>query len=324
MSLGLPDMVSSAGHPLESSCDVQMPVEFECFQPNPTVTWADAPDGTVAYVLVFDDPDAGDYPHWAIVNIPAAEGGLDAGISGEAITNTPAGRGLRAGQRLWVERLPRVMPAGSPHLPVAAGAVSEALPEGLGLLRRRRRPPMRWPSPRPAPATSTGPAPLADPPTCGAAPWAGTDATRTHRAPRWHAVILVIGMVVYGAAWAAPSWTQLHRRSGAKDHASFHYAVQAAAAGQDPYDAAGLQALAEADGVQTEVYPRIYPPPALLAFSWTLPLDFRLSQSVGWVLNHVALAGLLVLLRRWFAPPLFLLGATLALFTRSSRASAWA
>ena len=132
MSLGLPDMVSSAGHPLESSCDVQMPVEFECFQPNPTVTWAGAPDGTVAYVLVFDDPDAGDYPHWAIVNIPAAEGGLDAGISGEAITNTPPDGAYELDNGFgWSGYLGSCPPA--PHTyRWRLWAVSEALPEGLG------------------------------------------------------------------------------------------------------------------------------------------------------------------------------------------------
>jgi hypothetical protein len=131
----------------------------------------------------------------------------------------------------------------------------------------------------------------------------------------WQRATLVTAVVLYAVTSAAPSWHALQARRGAKDHASFHYAAQVAADGQDPYDAPALQARADADGVRTEVYPWIYPPPALLGFSWTLPLSFAASQKLSWALNHASLAGLLFTLWRWFRPAPALIGLALVAFT---------
>ena len=69
-----------------------LPTSFECYQSNPEMQWEGLPEGTVALALIFDDPTAGNFPHWAIYNIPPTETGLAAGISGDGITNTlPAG-----------------------------------------------------------------------------------------------------------------------------------------------------------------------------------------------------------------------------------------
>lgn len=127
------------------------------------------------------------------------------------------------------------------------------------------------------------------------------------------ALLLVCG-VVYAVAFAAPAWRDLHRRAGAKDHATFHLAVREAAAGGDPWDTAALRRRGRQEGLSTEIHPWIYPPPALLAFAWTLPLPLRLSQQVGFFLQQGALVGLLVLLRRWLTAPVWLLGAALLAF----------
>lgn len=87
-SLTIPALTSSAGHPNEAECDGQLPVEYECANASPEVAWSGAPSETVAYVLIFDDPDAGDYDHWAVVNIPADATGLIAGASGDGVTPT--------------------------------------------------------------------------------------------------------------------------------------------------------------------------------------------------------------------------------------------
>jgi Raf kinase inhibitor-like YbhB/YbcL family protein len=47
--------------------------------------WENAPTDTVTFALIMDDPDASDFAHWAIYNIPATATGLDAGISGEKV-----------------------------------------------------------------------------------------------------------------------------------------------------------------------------------------------------------------------------------------------
>lgn len=80
--LSLPAATSSAGNALEAECAWELSVEYECQNDSPALTWVGTPTGTVAFALVFDDPDAGDFDHWALVNIPGDLMGLDAGISG--------------------------------------------------------------------------------------------------------------------------------------------------------------------------------------------------------------------------------------------------
>ncbi len=63
-------------------CEQALPPEFSCFNPNPEIAWEGAPDGTVAFALIFDDPTAGNFAHWAIYNIPGDADGLDGDISG--------------------------------------------------------------------------------------------------------------------------------------------------------------------------------------------------------------------------------------------------
>jgi Raf kinase inhibitor-like YbhB/YbcL family protein len=50
---------------------------------SPPLAWSDVPDGTAAFVLVADDPDAGGFIHWLLTDIPGdarelPEGGGDA------------------------------------------------------------------------------------------------------------------------------------------------------------------------------------------------------------------------------------------------------
>ncbi len=87
-TLSLPGNPSSEGNALADQCAFELPVQYECYNPNPALHWENAPAGTAAFALLFDDPDAGDFPHWAVVNIPATETGLDEGISGRDISPT--------------------------------------------------------------------------------------------------------------------------------------------------------------------------------------------------------------------------------------------
>ena len=70
-------------------CEEALALENACGGSNPEIAWEGAPEGTVAFALIFDDPTFFDYEHWAIFNIPGDETGLDAGISGNAVTNDP-------------------------------------------------------------------------------------------------------------------------------------------------------------------------------------------------------------------------------------------
>ncbi|GEM_PF-1318830 len=61
-----------------------LPQEYECVNPNPELIWEGVPEGTVGLALVFDDPTAGNFPHWAIYNMDPASTGIPAGASGNA------------------------------------------------------------------------------------------------------------------------------------------------------------------------------------------------------------------------------------------------
>jgi Raf kinase inhibitor-like YbhB/YbcL family protein len=65
-----------------------IPVEATCdgADHSPILQWDGAPDGTKAYALVVDDPDAsgGSFVHWILYNVPAAARSL-----GGAMDTTP-------------------------------------------------------------------------------------------------------------------------------------------------------------------------------------------------------------------------------------------
>jgi Raf kinase inhibitor-like YbhB/YbcL family protein len=63
-----------------------MPEAFACCQGSPSLSWSGVPEGTVSFALIYDDPDAGDFDHWAVYNIPADVAEIAAGSSGKGIT----------------------------------------------------------------------------------------------------------------------------------------------------------------------------------------------------------------------------------------------
>ncbi len=81
----IPDLYDVSAHPIGAECPDGLPEIYSCDGSNPQVAWTGIPAGTVTLALIFDDPDAGDYPHWAIYNLPPTIDGLDAAISGASI-----------------------------------------------------------------------------------------------------------------------------------------------------------------------------------------------------------------------------------------------
>jgi Raf kinase inhibitor-like YbhB/YbcL family protein len=60
-----------------------IPGEYTCDGENhsPPLSWSGAPAGVASWVVIMVDPDAGDFGHWAIYDIPDEEYRLDEGIS---------------------------------------------------------------------------------------------------------------------------------------------------------------------------------------------------------------------------------------------------
>lgn len=85
------DLVSDDGIEHDHDCHMALPPEYSCFNDNPEIRWEDPPAGTATFALIFDDPTADDFEHWAVYNIPGTLLLLDRGISGASGTGLPAG-----------------------------------------------------------------------------------------------------------------------------------------------------------------------------------------------------------------------------------------
>ncbi|MEO6578841.1 MAG: YbhB/YbcL family Raf kinase inhibitor-like protein [Candidatus Limnocylindria bacterium] len=63
-----------------------IPVRFTCDDADvsPPLAWSAVPDGTRAFALIVDDPDAGGFVHWLVADLPAetSELAADASVDG--------------------------------------------------------------------------------------------------------------------------------------------------------------------------------------------------------------------------------------------------
>jgi Raf kinase inhibitor-like YbhB/YbcL family protein len=51
---------------------------------SPALAWRGVPSGAAALVLFVDDPDARDWVHWTVLDLPAVDGGLPGSVSPSA------------------------------------------------------------------------------------------------------------------------------------------------------------------------------------------------------------------------------------------------
>lgn len=94
-----------------------IPAKYTCDGEDisPDLSWDGAPDGTDAYALIVDDPDAPGrvFTHWVVYNIPASVKGFEEGMSAFEIVKTGASQGKNDfGQVGYGGPCP---PKGSPH-----------------------------------------------------------------------------------------------------------------------------------------------------------------------------------------------------------------
>ena len=65
-----------------------IPAQLTCDGANgsPPLAWTGVPAGTAALALLVDDPDAGDFTHWIVLDLPGADGSLPGGVAPAAAT----------------------------------------------------------------------------------------------------------------------------------------------------------------------------------------------------------------------------------------------
>ncbi len=85
-----------------------------------------------------------------------------------------------------------------------------------------------------------------------------------------------------------------------RDFASYHYAVQAAVQGENPYDTKVLKRLARQDGTRNSVHPFFYPPPYVLVMTAALPFDLETGYLLWYWLNELCLLACALVLMRWW------------------------
>lgn len=55
--------------------------DYENLGLSPPLSWSQGPEGTVAYAVIMRDPDARNFVHWALIDLPASTTWLPAGAS---------------------------------------------------------------------------------------------------------------------------------------------------------------------------------------------------------------------------------------------------
>ena len=68
---------------------------------SPPLTWREVPEGTEAFLLIMDDPDAprGTWVHWVLFNVPATASDLAEGASGSGTLPRGAVEGTNSWER---------------------------------------------------------------------------------------------------------------------------------------------------------------------------------------------------------------------------------
>lgn len=123
---------------------------------------------------------------------------------------------------------------------------------------------------------------------------------RVRTATSWLLLVMLYGIAVWmHHGLIDGAWSHRLSRFG-NDYASFHYAVKAAVAGDDPYDVAALAAAAREEGIRNSAHPFFYPPPALLLMRWTTAFDVTTAyRRWFWVQELAVLCAVFVLLAWW-------------------------
>lgn len=130
-------------------------------------------------------------------------------------------------------------------------------------------------------------------------------------------IALGLGIFVHALVMGGPIWNKVRNVQHGRDFASYYYAVQVAADGEDPYETGLLSAMARDEGTRKGVHPFFYPPPYLLTMAWAIPLELSEAYRLWFWANGLFLFLGMLALWRWNPGPLVAgaLGLVLGSFT---------
>ncbi len=129
-----------------------------------------------------------------------------------------------------------------------------------------------------------------------------------------HAITGLLAMVYVGSQ-VLPSWEKVRSVKHGRDYATYHYAVQEALDGGDPYNKQALGRRAKAENTRRSVHPYFYPPPFLLLMLWTAPLSLAAGYKLFFWLNQGLLVVLMWCFSRWFSASLLSMAVIAATFS---------
>lgn len=101
-----------------------IPTRYSCDgdDVSPPLEWSGAPDGTAAYALIVDDPDARGFVHWVVADIPGETTSIEEGASGSGGIGVEGRNGF--GRTGWGGPCP---PSGTHRYAFTLYALSEPL-----------------------------------------------------------------------------------------------------------------------------------------------------------------------------------------------------
>ena len=108
-------------------------------------------------------------------------------------------------------------------------------------------------------------------------------------------------------------WKATLSSKGARDYASYHYAVQAAWEGENPYQTSNLHRRAREEQTRRSVHPFFYPPPSLISMLWIAPFPLIAGYRLFFWVNQLLLLFSFWQIHKWLKTPIWFL-AGLALF----------
>ena len=110
-------------------------------------------------------------------------------------------------------------------------------------------------------------------------------------------------------------WNAVLKSKGARDYASYHYAVQTVWEGGNPYQTENLHRKAREEHTRRTVHPFFYPPPSLISMLWFSPFSLLMGYRIFFWFNQLLLFTSFWQINKWLKTPVWFLAFLALVFT---------